>query len=211
MRSANWQQSWRQSLPRLILIGLALVPFPVWRQMQFVLWAQSPLTDAARDNVSWPFAGFVDAIAGTMSGASFGGGHLALRAYVLAAMALLAIFCGMVTLRLNGAFRTPRMRAAGGRMATAVRADDAVNGPVGANRISAGIQRVLCRWLPDCRISPAPAMDRPGADCMLRLGRRGLLGHTRRKLRVLARVQLQCAALAAYFRIRQAYKPPGDS
>lgn len=109
MRSANWQQSWRQSLPRLILTGLALVPFPVWRQLQFVLWAQSPLTDAARENVSWPFAGFVDAIAGTMSGASFGGDHLALRAYALAAMALLAIFCGMVALRLNGAFRTPRI------------------------------------------------------------------------------------------------------
>ena len=40
---------------------------------------------------------------------SFGGDHLALRAYALAAMALLAIFCGMVALRLNGAFRTPRI------------------------------------------------------------------------------------------------------
>jgi hypothetical protein len=103
IRSAAWQPSW----PRLVLAGLALAPFPIWRQMQFILWARSPLTDAARDNVSWPFAGVLHSIAGAISGASFGGGHLALRAYALAALALLAIFCAMVALRLKAACRTP--------------------------------------------------------------------------------------------------------
>ena len=104
VRSAAWRR-W----PRLFLAGLALVPFPVWREMQFILWAQSPLTDAAKENASWPLAGFLHAIGTTISGSSFGGGHLALRAYALAAIALLAIFCGMVALRLPAAFRTPRL------------------------------------------------------------------------------------------------------
>jgi len=102
VRSVPWPESW----PRLLLAGLALAPFPIWRQMQFILWGQSPLNDAARDNVSWPFGGFLHGIAGAISGASFGGDHLAVRGYALAALALLVIFCGMVTLRLKTAFRT---------------------------------------------------------------------------------------------------------
>jgi hypothetical protein len=109
MRTADRRESWHTSWPRLVLTALPLVPFPIWRQLQFLLWAQSPLTDAARDNMSWPLAGFVDAIAGTISCASFGGGHLALRGYALAAIALLAVFCGMVLLRVPAAFRTPGM------------------------------------------------------------------------------------------------------
>jgi hypothetical protein len=106
VRAAEWRRLW----PRVVLAGLALVPFPVWRELQFVFWAQSPLTDAARDNMSWPLAGFFHAVAGTISGASFGGGgHVALRIYALAAMALVAIFCGLVLLRLRAAFRTPGM------------------------------------------------------------------------------------------------------
>jgi len=96
--------AWRQSWPRLVLVGSALVPFPIWREMQFILWAQSPLTDAARNNVSWPFAGVLRMIADAISGAGFGGGHPALRAFALAAVTLLAIFSGMAVLRLRAAF-----------------------------------------------------------------------------------------------------------
>ena len=107
VRSGAWRRAWRLSLPRLVLTGLALAPFPIWRQMQFVLWAQSPLTDAARDNVSWPFTGVLRSVAGALSGSTFGGGHPALRAYALAALMLLTIFCGTVAIRLKSAFRMP--------------------------------------------------------------------------------------------------------
>jgi hypothetical protein len=103
VRSSAWRQSWL----RLALAGLALVPFPIWRELQFDLWAQPPVSDAVRDNVGWPFAGVLHAIAEDISGTSFGGGHLALRAYALAALALLAIFCTTVALRLRTAFRMP--------------------------------------------------------------------------------------------------------
>jgi hypothetical protein len=65
--------AWRQSRPRLAIVGFVLAPFPLWREMQFALWEQSPVADLANDNLSWPFVGFADMIANAVSGASFGG------------------------------------------------------------------------------------------------------------------------------------------
>ena len=101
MRSAAGLDRWR----RTIIVGLALVPFLIWREMQFVLWAQSPFADAAKNNVGWPFQGFIEMVEDALSGTRFDGKHLALRAYELGGAGLLTIFCAMVIVRLNATLR----------------------------------------------------------------------------------------------------------
>lgn len=101
VRLLSWTDGWR----RTIIVGLALIPFVIWREALLDYWGQSPLAAAVKSDVTWPFLGIVEKLRGTLLGTGHYGNNLALRGFELGSLGLLAAFCALVSVRLSAILR----------------------------------------------------------------------------------------------------------
>jgi hypothetical protein len=96
--------------PRVLVCGLALIPFLMWREAQLVFWHHSPQGAVAANNLGWPFVGAVsmmrDALSGVRQYTPSHGLDVAMRGYVLASSALLLWFCAVAASRVPYVVRT---------------------------------------------------------------------------------------------------------
>jgi hypothetical protein len=84
---------------RPAIIALALLPFLLWREVQFLVLDQAPPAADIKHNLDWPFIGFLETIRDGLVGRGPYGKMLISRAYLLGSVTLLAIFCTAVAIR----------------------------------------------------------------------------------------------------------------
>jgi hypothetical protein len=84
---------------RPAIIALALLPFLLWRELQFLILDQAPPASDIKHNLDWPFLGFLETIRDGVVGEGPYGKMPISRAYLLGSVALLAIFCAAVAAR----------------------------------------------------------------------------------------------------------------
>ena len=99
VRPAAAGQRWH----RVLICGLALVPFLVWWDALRLIWDQSPQETIAHGDVGWPFAGAAEMLRDTLTGvrrfAPGPGMNAAIGAYLLGSAAWLLGFCAIVAAR----------------------------------------------------------------------------------------------------------------
>lgn len=95
---------------RVLMCGVALLPFLAWRQVLQMLWGQSPQAVGAVHNLDWPLLGAATMLFDIASGARHysprHGLDLALRAYALGSAAWLLTWCAVTAARVRGALRS---------------------------------------------------------------------------------------------------------
>ena len=84
---------------RPTIIALALLPFLLWRELQFLVLDQAPPASDIKHNLGWPFVGFLQTIGDGLVGQGPYGKMLMSRAYLLGTVTLLAIFCAAAAIR----------------------------------------------------------------------------------------------------------------
>jgi hypothetical protein len=99
---------------RPAIVVLALVPFLLWREVQFLVLDQAPPAADIRHNLDWPFVGFLQAIHDGLVGEGPYGKMLVSRAYLLGTVTLLAIFCAAVAIRVPKLMNSDRGALAAG-------------------------------------------------------------------------------------------------
>jgi hypothetical protein len=99
---------------RPAIIALALLPFLLWREVQSLVLDQAPPVSDIKRNLGWPFVGFLETMRDGLVGEGPYGKLLVSRAYLLGTVALLAIFCAAVAIRIPRVLLSSRGALAAG-------------------------------------------------------------------------------------------------
>lgn len=95
VRRGSKHGRWR----RPAIVAIAFLPFLLWRELQFLVLNQAPPASDIKNNLDWPFIGFLETIRDGLVGQGPYGKMLISQAYLLGTVALLAIFCAAVAVR----------------------------------------------------------------------------------------------------------------
>ncbi len=99
----------KTSWGRIVPCALVFIPFAIWWATLSVAWGQPPQPLSGNHDIGWPFVGLVTKVLANLSGVQIAAasptGNLATRAFVVATLCGLAVFCANVVARLPRIFR----------------------------------------------------------------------------------------------------------
>jgi hypothetical protein len=103
---------------RVLVCGLAMLPFLAWQEALVLLWGEAPRNAGVSQNLGWPLLGVVGMLRDVLAGAQhFAPGRtidLGIRAYVVGSTLWLLAFCAVVATRVPSALRSAAAGVAAG-------------------------------------------------------------------------------------------------